>query len=306
VHAVSSRHARRRPAVLYVLLVALFGVLPASSIGSFAQAPSSCGRAPKHPATYRHVLVLVLENRGFSQVAGSSPYLNRLARSCGLADRYSAVAHPSLPNYLAMTSGSTDGISSDCTSCSTSARSIFEQLGANWRSYLESMPVPGYRGAEYGEYAKKHNPAAYYARIAKDYATNAVPLESRSVGLLHDLRENSLSRFSLIVPNVCHDEHDCQMATGDAWLRRWVPRILQSGAYAQGTTVLFITYDEGTALDNRVYMVIVSPSTPAGRVVSTAFSHYSLLRTVEGLLGLHCLAHACDRSTVSMRADFGL
>src|SRR5262249_1625028 len=203
-------------------------------------------------------------NDSLPEVAKSWPYLNLLARHCGLAARYFAITHPSLPNYLAMTSGSTQGVTDDCTTCSTSARSIFEQLGSDWHAYLESMPSPGYRGASSGEYAKKHNPAAYFTRIARAYARDAVPLESERRGLLHDLRRNSLRRFSLIVPNLCHDEHDCSIATGDAWLRQWIPRILGSGAYREGRTALFITYDEGTALDNRVYTVVASPSTPRG------------------------------------------
>ena len=288
------------------VLLVVFAVLALLPSGSFAHTTAVCGTASGPRARYQHVLIVVMENHSFSQVADSSHYLNGLARRCGLAERYSAITHPSLPNYLALTSGGTQGISDDCTSCSTSAPSIFEQLGTDWRSYLESMPSRGYRGAYAGTYAKKHNPAAYYTRIARAYAREAVPLESPSVGLLHDLRRNRLERFSLIVPNLCHDEHDCSVTTGDAWLRQWMPRILQSPVYRAGRTVLFITYDEGAGQDNRVYTVVVSPSTPPGRIAFEAFDHYSLLRTVEELLGLPCLAHACDRSTSSMRAAFRL
>jgi phosphatidylinositol-3-phosphatase len=296
-----------RAFLVFFLVVAPLGLLDVGSpAGSFGRVPRPCGTTRTPPAVYQHILVVVLENHSFSQVAHSSPYLNLLGRRCGLAHRYFAVTHPSLPNYLALTSGSTNGISSDCTSCSTSARSIFEQLSPDWHSYLESMPVPGYRGPTAGEYAKKHNPAAYYSAIARDYATNAVPLESHATGLVHDLIHNRLRRFSLIVPNLCHDEHDCSIATGDAWLRLWVPRILESRAYRKGGTALFVTYDEGTILDNRVYTVVASPSTPPGTVVSTTFSHYSLLKTAESMLGLRCLARACDHATASMRAAFRL
>ncbi|HZR93994.1 MAG TPA: alkaline phosphatase family protein [Gaiellaceae bacterium] len=296
---------RSRAAIVAVVLALAAGAAADGSATRSAPAPP-CGIARRAPHVYRHVLLLVLENHAFTEVAGSSPYLTGLARSCGLADRYFAVAHPSLPNYLALTSGSTDGISSDCTACSVSARSLFEQVGAGWRSYLESLPSRGYTGASSGDYAKRHNPAAYYARIAARYATNAVPLESRTAGLLHDLARDRLPRFALIVPNLCHDEHDCSVATGDAWLRRYVPRILRSRAYRAGGTALFVTYDEGTGADNRVYTVVASATTRPGTVVSTRFDHYSLLRTIESLLGLPCLAHACGSGTASMRAGFGL
>jgi phospholipase C len=105
---------------------------------------------------------------------------------------------------------------------------------------------------------------------------------------------------------MCNDEHDCDVATGDAWLRAWVPAILDSPAYRRGKTALFITYDEGSRSDNRVYTVVVSPYTKRGTVSTVRFDHYSLLATQEALLGLPCLGHACDPETRSMRAAFGL
>ena len=136
-------------------------------------APCAGGAAP---ATYAHVLIVVMENHGYADVAAHSPYLNRLAGQCGLARGYKAVAHPSLPNYLALASGSTQGVTDDCTSCSSGGASIFQQLGADWRSYQEDMPSAGYTGAASGKYAKKHNPAAYFTSVAAAYATQAVPM----------------------------------------------------------------------------------------------------------------------------------
>ncbi len=275
--------------------------------GAPTRDPGPCGTRARPPQTYRHVLLVVLENKSFLQVARRSPYLNGLARQCGLAANYRAITHPSLPNYLALTSGSTQGVTSDCTDCRTDARSIFGQLGTGWRSYLEGMPEAGYRGATSGDYAMKHNPAAYFRRVDAAYATQAVPLGTLRAGpLIRDLRRDTLRRFSLIVPDLCHDEHDCSVGDGDAWLAQWLPRILGSRAYRDGGTALFVTYDEGTYTDNYVYTVVVSPSTPRGRVVHRALDHYSLLRTIQQLLGLPCLAHACDATTASMRPSFRL
>lgn len=264
------------------------------------QSASACsGR--QTPLTRPRVVVVVLENHSYSQIAGSSPYLNRLAHGCALAVNYSAVSHPSLPNYLALTSGSTNGITSDCTDCRVSARSIFEQLGAGWRSYLESMPTRGYTGAFSGLYAKKHNPAAYYPRLAREYARRAVPLGSPASGALaRDLHQGTLRRFSLVVPNLCDDEHDCPITVGDHWLRTWIPLLLTSPAYKSGQTVLVITYDEGTSNDNHVYTVAVNPSIQPDTTISTPLTHYSLLKTIQQLLKLPCLAHSCDTATNSM------
>jgi phosphatidylinositol-3-phosphatase len=241
----------------------------------------------------------MMENHAFGEVAGASPYLNELARTCALATHYSAITHPSLPNYLALTSGATQGVTSDCTNCSTSARSIFEQLHGDWREYVEGMPSSGYQGAFAGLYAKKHNPASYYTRIANSYRRNAVPLGSKGNGnLARDLRRNTLSRFSLVVPDLCHDEHSCPVTAGDNWLRSWLPLIFKSIGYRLGRLILVITYDEGADTDNHVYTVVAASWLRPGTTLAMPLDHYSLLRTSENLLHLPCLAHACKRRSM--------
>ncbi|HEV8104493.1 MAG TPA: hypothetical protein VGP69_12245, partial [Gaiellaceae bacterium] len=87
---------------------------------------------------------IVMENHSYGQIIGShdAPYLNSLAHKCGLAANFSAESHPSLPNYVAMTSGSTQGISDDGdpSEHQLSVQSIFSQLGGGWRALDESMP----------------------------------------------------------------------------------------------------------------------------------------------------------------------
>jgi phospholipase C len=269
--------------------------------GHPAAAGHGCtGAAP--PARYEHVVTIVMENHGFSQIAGHSPFLNTLARRCGLATGYHAVTHPSLPNYLAMVSGSTQGLDgSDCSPgprCQSSGPSIFAQT--DWRAYAESMPGPcAMENA--GDYAPRHNPAVYFTSVAAACRQNDVPLPS----LLTDLRAGDLAPYTFVAPNLCSDEHDCHISDGDRWLARWVPRILDSPAYRAGTTALFITYDEDDhAESNRVYTVVVAPSVIPGTVAAGAFTHYSLLRTQEELLGLPPLGQAA--SAASMRAAFHL
>ena len=285
---------------------------PASTT-SVAAAPSTtaattgpCGGRPL-PAAYAHVLVIVMENHGYADVAAHSPYLNHLAAQCGLATNYRAVAHPSLPNYLAMTSGGTQGLTDDCTACSSGAPSIFQQVGADgWKAYEEDMPSAGYTGAASGTYAKKHNPAAYFTAVASAYATRAVPMGTPSAGVLSDdLAHDTLPKFGFLTPNLCNDEHDCPVARGDAWLSRWVPAILASPAYRAGTTALFISYDEDdTTGGNRVYTVAAGPSVAPGTTSGAAFDHYSLLATIEDLLGVARLGSAA--TATSMRTAFGM
>jgi len=294
--------------------VPLLGLLAASLLAlGVGNAPGArpaagpCGKLRGHaPKRYKHVIVLLMENHSYSAVSHSSPYLNGLARQCGLATNYVAITHPSLPNYIALTSGGTQGISDDCTDCTAGSSSIFEQVGSlGWRAYEESMPRPGFTGGGSGDYAKKHNPAAYYTRIAGAYARNAVPLGTPSAGAFaSDLKRNKLRKYSFVTPNLCNDEHDCGVSTGDAWLKVWVRKIVQSPAYRKGGTALFVTYDEGEGSDQRVYTVVVSPYTRRGTVSGARFTHYSQLKTAENMLGLKCLGSAC--SAGSMRRAFGL
>src|SRR5581483_11136587 len=162
--------------------------------------------------------------------------------------------------------------------------------------------------ASSGGYAVKHNPAAYYVGIRSRCRRWDLPLGTTSSGsLASDLAHNRLPAFSFVTPNLCDDMHDCPVATGDAWLRRWIPRIVSSAGYQSGTTVLFITFDEGTTGANRVATIVVSPSTRPATTSATAFDHFSLLKTTEQLLGLQGrLAHAGDSSTHDMRSAFDL
>ena len=290
----------------------------ASAARATATALSPCGMAAPGSLSYRHVIWLWMENHSYSEVIGSSsaPFLNSLARRCGLATNDHNITHPSLPNYVAATSGlgqsQLDPFRSDCgpsASCSTAAPSIFGQT-PSWRAYQESMPAPCPR-SDSGTYAVRHNPPLYF-RALSGCAQKDLPLPA-----LHSaLRRNSLPAFSFVTPNLCNDTHDCSVQTGDGWLAGEVSRIVGSRAYRARQTVLFVTYDEGeggssqnctanrTDSGCRVATVVVSPSTPAGRRSGALYSHYSLLRTTEDLLGLPPLGEAA--SAASMAKSFGL
>jgi len=179
--------------------------------------------------------------------------------------------------------------------------------GLTWRSYEESMPSNCDLTSS-GGYAVKHNPAAYYTSIRSQCRRWDIPMGTTSSGsFASDLARNGLSAFSFVTPNLCDDMHDCPVARGDEWLRRWIPRIVSSAGYQSGTTVLFITFDEGTTSSNQVATVIVSPSTRPATRSATPFDHYSLLKTTEQLLGLTGrLAHAADATTHDMRPAFDL
>jgi phospholipase C len=252
----------------------------------------------------RHVIVIVMENRSYAQVIGHAPYIDRLASECGLATNYWAISHPSLPNYLALTSGSTWGVSSDCSpaQCSVAVNSIFAQVGGlheSWHAYAESMPVPCDLG-DSGEYAVKHEPAAYYTAggVRHFCRSNVTRLGNWVRGPLHHaLYYGPMPAYSFVTPNLCDDMHDCPLATGDWWLSKWIPAIIESPSYQRGDTVVLITWDEGAADGNRVPLLVLSPSTPKGARSSVFLSHYSLLRTSEYLLGAHRFLGGAETAT---------
>jgi hypothetical protein len=267
-----------------------------------------CGTAAAPPAVWQHVVWIVMENKTYSQVIGSAnaPYINGIARQCGLATQFFAEAHPSLPNYIAMTSGSTQGITddSDPSAHPLSVPSIFSQLGSGWRSLEESMPS-NCDLFNSGLYAVRHNPAAYYINIRTQCAIQDVPLTDPP---------NLSARFTFITPNLCNDMHSCPTAStidaevknGDAWLATWLPKIFASPEYRSGSTAVFLTWDEDDFNDaQHIPTLVMSPSVRSGTSSSATFNHYSLLRTTEEMLGLGAfLGNAA--SAASMRAAFGL
>jgi hypothetical protein len=246
------------------------------------------------------VVWVVLENRAYSQIIGSSkaPYLNRLAARCGLATQFSAVTHPSLPNYIAMTSGSTQGVADNLGPGAhrLDAASIFSQAGPRgWRSLQESMPS-SCALSDGGSYAVRHNPAVYYTNLRASCRAASTPLGARP---------NLGARFTFITPNLCNDMHDCGVSTGDAWLRRFLPKVLSSRQYRAGKTAVFVTWDEDdNSADNHIATLVLAPSVKPGTTAGTPFDHYSMLRTTEELLGLGLLGDAA--SAESMRGAFNL
>ncbi|MGH9101641.1 MAG: alkaline phosphatase family protein [Acidimicrobiales bacterium] len=268
-----------------------------------------CGRVTR-TAGYRHVMWVVMENKSYSSIIGSAaaPYENALARRCGTATDYSAVAHPSLPNYLALTGGSTFGVRSDEAPSNVSApgASIFSQVaaaGLQWRSYEESMPTRCALGNS-GAYAVRHNPATYYTSLRSACSRWDVPMGTVTSGPLRSaLYGGHLPSFSFVTPNTCDDMHSCPVRTGDTWLAAFMGMVLRSPAYDGGTLAIVVTWDEGEST-NQVPAIVVSPSTRVGVRSASPFDHYSLLRTTEDLLHLPHLRSAAGAR--SMAKAFGL
>jgi len=288
----------RLPIFIATAIIAISAMTGPLILGSAASVPS-----------FNHVFVVIMENHSYGQIIGSSsaPYINGLAKSYGLATNYHAVSHPSLPNYLALTGGSTFGITTDCapSSCPVNAVNLADRIegaGRTWRAYMESMPSACDVSTS-GTYAVKHNPFVYF----NDIRTNAARCAADDVQytqLSTDLASASTTpNFVWITPNLCNDMHDCSITTGDNWLKANLPTIFNSAAWTGGNSVLFLTWDEDSGTSgNQVATLVISPAVPTGFRSSSAYTHYSLLRTIETAWGLASLTG--NDSNASPMADF--
>ncbi len=301
----------RRVPLLAVVLVLAAALLPGCSSAT-RHGPAQTIQAPiarlpgGRPA---HIAVIVMENEEYGNIIGSrsTPYINRLASRYALASSMYAITHPSLPNYLALTGGSTFGIDSDCTGCTVGKTSIIDQLShahVSWKAYTEDLPHPCFTGAGAGEYAKKHDPFIYYSRVADQPARCAhiVPLAE----LAADEHSHTLPTFIWITPNLCHDMHDCDPNTGDRFLAALLPALLRS---LRPRGILFLTWDEGTSDDGccelasggHIATVIAGPGAKRGARLATPVDQYSILQTIEDLLGLPRLRGAACACTPTLR-----
>ncbi len=257
---------------------------PTSSVGI----PNTGGGIPN----FDHIVLIVLENRDYTTAMDntSMPNLDALASKYVLLSNYYAVSHPSLPNYIALMSGSTQNITSDCTNCFVKQASLADEIqvsGRTWKAYLESMPSPCYVG-DANPYAQKHNPLIYFDSIRLDANVcdkSIVPLTQ----LDSDLSTNQLPNFSYIMPNLCNSGHNCSAATADKWMSDLVSRLQASPALGRNSLIA-ITFDEASSNDTssccglgkgggKVATVLISPSAKTGFTDTTAYSHYSLLKT---------------------------
>ncbi|EWT04668.1 acid phosphatase [Intrasporangium chromatireducens Q5-1] len=261
---------------------------PESSLGS---AP---GGSPGRPPA--HVVVVVFENKAQQQVLGSpdAPYLNALSATGARFSRSRAVTHPSQPNYLALFSGSTQGVTDDsCPQRLGERPNLAQQLvraGHSFAGYSEGLPSAGFTGCSdaSGRYARKHNPWVDFANVS---ASANLPLTALPTDL------SRLPTVSFVIPDLCHDMHDCDVATGDRWARdHLAPYVAWARSH---DSLLVVTFDEDDGSpSNRILTFLVGPMVKAA-VIPQPADHYSLLRTIEDLYGLEPLGAARSASPLA-------
>lgn len=249
-------------------------------------------------APLAHIFIIMEENKGYSSIVGNfqAPYINSLADHYAAATNYFGITHPSLPNYIALTSGSTNGLTTDCNppsaGCELSVPNIADEIeksGRTWKEYAESMPSNCYM-FNAGEYATKHNPFMYYTDIVNNKARcdmHVVPFTQLAI----DLKTTQTTpNFAFITPNLCNDMHDCSVAEGDNWLATYIPTILSSKAFTTQNSLLVITWDEGGASSNHIPTILIGPNVKRGYTSSVRYNHYALLHTIEAAWGMPTLS----------------
>jgi acid phosphatase len=270
------------------------------------------------PATgtsgYSKVMVVVLENHSQSDALDGMPYLRSQAERYGVAASSYAVTHPSLPNYLAIAGGSTFGVRDDAPPAAhrLTGQSVFGQVlaaGGTAKTYAEAMSDNCQTSAD-GRYAVKHNPWPYFADAEERSACQRfdVPSGTPENGALHDdVIAGELPTFSMLIPDLCHDAHDCSLQTADGWLQSWLTDLMAGPDFAAGKLLVVVTFDEDDHdAGNHILTVFMHPALKHA-VIQQRFDQYAVSGLVSRLVGAPPLREAASATDLeAVLEDSGL
>jgi acid phosphatase len=264
---------------------------PPSSLASPTSTGSPSAEALSRP---NHVLVAIFENKAYTDIVGNpnAPYLDGLLGRSAVFTAATAITHPSQPNYLALFSGSTQGVTNDhCPVRAASQPNLASQLaaaGLSFVGYSEDLPAAGYRGCNVGRYAAKHNPWADFDNVpaSANQPYSAFPADYAA-----------LPTVAFVVPNICNDMHDCGVATGDRWAAAHLDGYLRwADAH---NSLLVVTFDENDgSAGNRILTLIAGAHVRPGRYPEPV-THYRVLRTIEALYGLSPIGQAAATEPIT-------
>ncbi|HEY7166143.1 MAG TPA: alkaline phosphatase family protein [Candidatus Binatia bacterium] len=259
------------------------------------------GAEPRYSSAPRFgkVMIVVLENANYRD-ALAQPFLGQFAKQGALLSEYYAEAHPSLPNYIALTAGTTAGLTSNAP-VSLGLRHIGDLLEAKdklWKVYAEGYPGRCFLGERSGLYVRKHVPFLSFENVQKRASRCARIVEASA--LISDVASGKVPDYSMYIPDEQNDGHDTGPAFADRWLAKSFGSLLKNSAFMKGL-LFVVTFDEADGSDprNRVFTALKGDSVLSGSVSKKPYNHYSLLRTIEDGLGLGNLGQN-DASAFSM------
>ena len=292
---------RRR--AICLLFLAIAAVCAACSDQGVAdvRSSSSAGRSE----TVTKLLVVVVENHSLAQMRAQMPYTFGLARSYGYANNYYGVGYPSLPNYLAITSGSMHGVSDDKwpVKHALAGSSVFGQALARGKTaalYADGMPSNCAVQDGGSDYAVKHNAWAYYRSERALCRAHDAPATRLAAAVAH----GDLPNAGMVIPNLCHDAHNCPLSVADHWIRGTMSNVFTGSDWKSGHLAVVITADtDDRKANNKVLTVVVHPS-QRGNVVTRRLDHYSLSGLYSRVLSASPLNRAA--AAPSMSDAFGL
>lgn len=274
------------------LTVTLVGCGSTASILSFQTATGDA--SPLVGPHGSQVTVVIMENKDYDRVVGSpsAPYFNKTLLAQGaLLRNMHAIDHPSEPNYLALFSGSTQGIHGDpCPVYFKAVNSASELIAAGkaFAGYSESMPRNGYKGCYHGLYDRNHNPWVEFRNVPN------------SDNLVYHGFTSSPAALVWIVPNLCHDTHNCAVKTGDRWLSQNLPSIIAWDKKHDG--LLILTWDEAdpdNSGKNHIPSVLVGPMVKAGAKSDEYVDHYATLHAIDEIFSIPCIDKDCKAPVIT-------
>ena len=242
------------------------------------------------------VVLVILENKNASEAHDpTNHFLWRLATDGAYLSNYYGIAHPSQPNYVALISGSTEGVHGDSPARLDRAhlgQRLQEKLGpSSWMSYAEGYPSGTCNtNNKIGRYARSHEPFMSFTNIQDnpDLCTNHITGFNK---FLVAARTHSLPSFSLVIPNLDHDAHDKPLRDADEWLEENFADLLDDAEFKRDV-ILVVTFDENGARrpylnrhDNKVYTALWGGHVIRGTIMKV-YDHYDLLRTIEAIFDL--------------------
>lgn len=281
-----------------LLVVLLLGVTACSGGGSTGPTPSPTASPsaspttpptppPVHPSPaatgVTKVLTIVEENHRSASAGAGMPYLASLARQYGVATDYRSITHPSLPNYLAMTAGSTLGIDDDDGPAAhpVSGPSVFDLAlshGHTAKVYAESMPSNCERDST-GRYAARHNTWTFFTD-----STNCRDLDVPAPEIDADVAAGQLPDVGMLIPDLCHDAHDCHLDAADGYLHDVMRTVLSGPDWSAGRLAIVITFDEVEEGTGTLLTVVVAPGLHGTRVTAP-LTHLAWCRWMTDLVG---------------------
>ena len=271
------------------LLIGLFLTIFGAAFTVMPSRPASAQTLPL-PA---HVVVVLEENHAYSQIIGSpeAPYINSLAAEGASFTKSYAITHPSQPNYLALFSGSTQGVTSDSCPHTFSAPNLGSELiaaGKTFTGYSEGLPSAGSEVCTSGEYARKHVPWTDFSNVP---AIDNQPFSSFPTNFA------DLPTISWVIPDLLDDMHDGTIQQADSWLESNLAGYL---AWAQtNNSLLIVTWDEDDDTNvNQIPTIFVGPMVKPGNY-SEKINHYNVLRTLEAIYRLPYAGHSASVKTIT-------